>query len=98
MSVSSTTAQPHRFGSFKVGAAQEGCSERTFSTWAGKGFFPVYKRPGVRGYLVDLDEVARLMKRVPTKQARPNYGKLGPNARIIQLPAQPVIVNDGLDR
>lgn len=99
MSVSDPNPAARRLGSFDKLAQQEGVSPRTIRNYVEKGYFPVYKRAGVRGFLVDLDEAASAIEKLPRKAARPGYGSLGPNAVIIQLPARAeVIAPQGGDR
>ncbi|MGR0320421.1 hypothetical protein [Agromyces sp. ZXT2-3] len=100
MSPSIPSPLPRRFGTFEQLAKQEGTSERTVRNQAGKGYFPVYKRPGTRGYLVDLDEAAEALAKLPPTAVRRGFGTLGPEAKIVNLPARAEIVRptDGGDR
>lgn len=63
-----------------------GVSEATTRNYIARGYFPVYKMGGKRGVVVDADEAQRAMRLVPRTQARRNYGKCGPKARVIVRP------------
>lgn len=67
------------------------CSPRTVRNYISRGLFPAYRIPGTRGVRIDLAEVDRAMRLIPTV-ARPGRPKYGANARIIDLPAMPVVV------
>jgi len=92
----STQSNSRRLVSTQQCASHEGVSERTIRNYIGKGYFPAYKMPGVRGLLVDLDEAESAMRKIPGRRAKAGTGSYGPNARIVRLPARPVVVDDGL--
>jgi hypothetical protein len=51
---------------------------------------------GIRGVLVDLDEVDAALGQLPASKVRGGFGSYGPKARVIDIPVQPIIVNDRL--
>lgn len=67
-----------------------GCTDRTVRNYIKQGFFPAYRIPRTRGVRLDLSEVDAALKLIPSSRARAGYGDFGPNAHIIDLPAQPV--------
>jgi hypothetical protein len=69
-----------------------GCSLKTVYNYVGKGYFPVYRRPGVRGHFVYLDEVDAGMAKIPFRKAFAGHRAFGPQARIIDLPPLAVVV------
>lgn len=71
-------------------ARRKGLSERTIRNYIGHGYFPAYKVPGVRGVLLDMDEVERAMALLPASAARASKQAYGPKARIVVLSAAPV--------
>ena len=81
-----------RLISLRQAADHIGVDPRTVRNYIGAGHFPCYRVPGVRGVLVDLDEVDAAMRRLPARLVRPAYGSFGPKAVVITLPAQPVVV------
>ena len=88
---------PRRLATIQQTANYLRVSDRSVRNYIGRGLFPAYRLPNLRGVLLDLDEVDRVMRRVSSKVARPGYGSFGPKAKIIDLPAQVVVV-DGADR
>jgi len=65
-----------------------GVTPRSVRNYISKGFFPAYRIPGTRGIRLDPDEVSRRLRLIPSKTARVGAGSFGPNAKIIDLPAQ----------
>jgi len=63
---------------------------RTVDNYIGHGYFPVYERPGERGWFVDLDEVGHAMRLLPARKAQGGK-RFGPKARIVTLPAVAVV-------
>lgn len=61
-----------------------GVTSRTMRSYAAKKFFPLYRMSGVRGVLVDLDEVTAAMRKVPARRAKAGLGSYG-GATIIDL-------------
>lgn len=91
-------SRPRRLSSVEQNARRHSVSARTMRNYIGKGFFPAYRMPGVRGVLLDEYEVDAALRAIPAARAKAGVGSYGPNATIIDLPAQPVIVHDGIDR
>ena len=88
-----------RLSSIDNAARHLGCTPRTVRNYIAKGFFPAYKQPGVRGLLLDLDEVDRAMARIPARRAHAGVGSYGPNANIRPLPVRAEVVQrDGEQR
>jgi hypothetical protein len=87
-----------RYNTLVRDAARVGISERTFRRYVGKGFFPGYRAPGVRGLIVDSDEVDAALLRLPARVARPGYASYGPRADIRTLPLGAVPVDVGAER
>lgn len=83
---------PRRLATIQQTANHLRVSDRSIRNYISRGLFPAYRVPRVRGVLLDLDEVDQVMRRVPSKIARPGYGSFGPKAKIIDLPAQAVVV------
>jgi excisionase family DNA binding protein len=79
-----------RFVTLVQAAEVLGCSERSVRNYIGEGYFPAYKRPGVRGYLVDQAEVDAWVATNPPGVSL-GVTRFGPKARIVQLP--PLAVN-----
>lgn len=94
----STQPTSRRLATFDQAARLYGVSARTFRNYVGRGLFPAYRMPGVRGLLLDLNEVEAAMRRLPARAAKAAFGSYGPNADIRTLAARPIVVNDGLDR
>ena len=69
-----------------------GVTERTVRRYIGEGYFTAYQMPGVRGVLVDLDEAEAAMRKIPGRRAKAGLGSYGPRAKIVRLPARPVVV------
>lgn len=82
-----------RYNTFAREAARVGVSERTFRRWIGLGHFPGYRSPGVRGLIVDSDEVDAALARLSPRIARPGYATYGPRADIRTLPLGAVPVD-----
>ena len=100
MSTPTTETPPvkplRRLGSFEQAAAEHQVSSRTMRNYLGRGYFKAYRIRGVRGVLLDLDEVDAAMRRLPRKLGKAGFGSYGPKAEIIDLPPRAVIVNDRL--
>lgn len=73
-------------------AIYESVSERTIRNYIAKGYFPAYRTSGIRGLVVDLNEVEAAMRRLPARRAKAAFGSYGPNADIRTLPARAVVV------
>ena len=71
-------------------ASYLGVTPRTVRNYVSQGFFPGYRIPGTRGIRLDLDEVNWKLKSIPATKARLGSGSFGPNAKIVELPPQPV--------
>lgn len=84
-----------RLASIEDTARHLGCSPRTVRNYISKGFFPAYKRPRVRGLILNLDEVDRAMASIPARRAHVGVGSYGPNANIKTLPEQPEVIAGG---
>ena len=69
-------------------AHRAGISQRTVRRYIGDGHFPAYQVPGVQGIMVDLDEALAALRRIPNRRTQ----TYGPNAKIVRLPAQAVVV------
>ena len=82
-----------RLISLHQAATHVGVTDRSIRNYIGRGHFPAYRVPGVRGVMLDLDEVDAAMRRLPARLVRPGFGTFGPKAVIIDLPAQPVVVS-----
>ena len=54
-----------------------GVTSRTMRSYAAKKFFPLYRMSGVRGVLVDLDDVTAAMRKVPARRAKAGLGSYG---------------------
>jgi hypothetical protein len=82
-----------RLGNFEQAAQEQGCTQKTVRNHLARGHFNAYRMRGVRGVLLDLDEVDQAMRDMPKKywSGRARYG---PNAVIIDIPVQPIIVNE----
>ena len=74
-----------RLASLHDGAASVGVHQRTLRTYAAKGYVTLYKVAGVRGALVDLDELARAVRLIPTYPNRPDKPRYGRKARVVVL-------------
>jgi hypothetical protein len=84
---------PRRLGNFDQAAEEHNCHPRTLRNYAAKGFFTLYKMKGVRGVLLDLDEVELAMRRVPRKNWA-GHARYGPKAVVVDIPMQPIVVNE----
>lgn len=67
----------------KRAAAEHGVSERTIRNYAAKGYFTLYRVEGRRGIQVDLHEVRRALRSLPSRQAIAGVGAYGPKARVV---------------
>lgn len=76
-----------RLVTLRQAAAYLGVVERSIRNYIGAGHFPAYRVRGVRGVMVDLDEVDAAMRKLPARVARPGYGQYGPKATIVDLGA-----------
>lgn len=72
--------------SFKQLAAHFDVSVRTVENWVGKGYFPAYKVPGRRGYMIDAHEASHAIEAMPSTKVKPGTKRFGPNAVIKTLP------------
>lgn len=88
--INSGTRRVRHLSTIKQVALHLGCSERSIRNYISRGLFPAYRIPGTRGVRVDLAEVDAAMRLIPATVARPGFGGFGPNARIYDLPAQPM--------
>src|SRR5215207_3900131 len=70
-----------------------GVTQRTFRNYVAKGYFAAYRMPGVRGLVLDLDEVEAAMRRLPARRAKAGLAAYGPNAKIVNIPAQAILVD-----
>jgi hypothetical protein len=92
-----TEAQrPRRWGTFAHAAREQGVSERSVRNYLAKGYFPAYRMRGIKGVLLDLDEIEAAMRKLPSRLAKAGVGAYGPKAVILEIPPQVIIVNDGL--
>lgn len=67
---------------------------RTIRNWISKGLVTGYRLPGQRAVRVDLDEMLRAMRVIPTTLARPGHKAFGPDARIVKVSTHhPVVVD-----
>lgn len=72
-------------------AERFGVHVRTIRNWISKGLIVGYKMPTGRAIRVDLDEIERVMRVVPTTVARPHTRPFGPRAKIVRV-AEAVVV------
>jgi hypothetical protein len=86
---------PRRLGTFEQAAEENRVAERTVRNYLGQGHFKGYRMRGVRGLLLDLDEVAVAMRDIRRKGG---WGTYGPDAVIIDIPRQPVVVPERQNR
>lgn len=84
-----TRPTPQDLGSFKQVAShwQVEHTERSLRYWFHEGKIKGYRITGRRQILISLGEVIAYANR------RRDYG---PNAQVVELPARPIIVDDGL--
>lgn len=69
-------------------AAKHHVTTKTIRNWISKGLITGYRTPGGRGVRVDLNEIDKVMRTIPTTVARPGSRVYGPNANIVDLPRQ----------
>lgn len=70
---------------------------QTLRNHVAKGYYPAYRATGIRGILVDLDEVEAAMRRMPRSKTHLSKDAYGPNARIKNLPVIPEVVTPATD-
>jgi hypothetical protein len=68
-----------------VVAAHLGVTPKTIRNYIGRGYFPAYRIPNTRGIRLNLAEVDRQMKSIPTSVARAGKPNYGPLTRIIDM-------------
>jgi hypothetical protein len=90
------TPRPRRLGTFEQAARERGVDPRTMRNYLAKGFFPAYRMQGVVGVVLDLDEVAAALKKIPKRYAKAGFGSYGPKAVIIDIEPQVIISDDRL--
>src|SRR5829696_8275033 len=78
---------------FEDAPVRYGVSERTFRNYVAKGYFPAYRMPGVRGLVLDLDEVEEAMRRLPARRGKAGRSSYGLNAKIVSIPQQALLVD-----
>ncbi len=62
---------------------------RTVELWAGQGFFPIYRDPATKRYLVDLDEFEEALATNPRmRDGRKPFGE-GAIVRALPVQAEP---------
>lgn len=81
-----------RLGTQAAAAAENHVTTRTVRNWISKGLIHGYRLPGGRGIRVDLDEIQRVMRIIPTTVARPGNRVFGPRAKIVDLPVRAEVV------
>jgi hypothetical protein len=74
-----------RFATLYRAAQEFGVSHYTIRNYIIKGYFPVYRLPGVKGACVDINEVREALVNLPAAKARPGYGSFGPDAVVRDL-------------
>lgn len=63
-------------------AAHFQVTDKTIPNWITNGLITGYRMPGARAIRVDIDEIERVMRSIPTTVARPGTKAFGPKARI----------------
>jgi hypothetical protein len=73
-------------------AVEIGVSPRSVRNYVSKGHFRAYRVSGRTGLWFDLAEVKAAMLKIPGRKAKAGFGAYGPDAIIVDLPAQPIVV------
>lgn len=74
-----------RFATQQQAAARFQVTDKTIRNWISAGLITGYKLPGGRAVRVDIDEIERVMKSIPTTVARPGHKAFGPKAKIVHV-------------
>jgi len=83
----SASNRPRRRLSTRQEAAEHfSVTPRTIGNWISKGLITGYMLPNLRGVRVDIDEIERALRSVPTTVMRTPRSSFGPNARIVAVP------------
>jgi hypothetical protein len=78
--------QRPRWATIAETADHLGVVPKTVRNHIGKGLYPGYRIPGTRGIRLNLNEVDRVMRSLPTSIARTGTPHYGPLTKIIDLP------------
>lgn len=68
-----------------VAAERLHVTTKTIRNWITKGLITGYRLPGGRAIRVDLAEIDRVMRVIPTTIARPKHRAFGPKAKIVNM-------------
>jgi excisionase family DNA binding protein len=75
-----------------------GVTDRTIRNLISRGVFTGYKIPGVRAIRVDLHEIAEKMRTIPSVRSQVQKKPFGPQANIVTVRRQAVVVPDEADQ
>lgn len=67
-----------------------GVTDRSIRNMISRGQVTGYQVPGLRAVRVDLEEIERLVRAIPTLSRR-DHKPFGPKARIVSVPGVPVV-------
>jgi excisionase family DNA binding protein len=86
-----------RFATQQQAADRLQVTTKTIRNYVSNGLLVGYRLPGARAIRVDLDELDRVMKVIPTTVARPGHRAFGPKARIVTVieAVEPAVVEGG---
>lgn len=76
----------------EVAARKYRVTTKTIRNWISKGLICGFRLPSGRGVRVDLNELDRVMRTIPTTVARPGNRIYGPAAKIVDVPRQAEVV------
>jgi hypothetical protein len=75
----------------QTAAARLGVSDRSVMSYADRGKFKVYKKPGHRAYFVEWSEVKSALSGLPRTEARTALNEHSPKARVVLLSEEAVV-------
>jgi hypothetical protein len=81
-----------RLGTLKHYATYRGVSYRTTRVWAQRGYFPLYRLPGMKAVVVDVDEADAALAALPPGTIRPGYATFKGNAPAPIRPAATTLI------
>jgi excisionase family DNA binding protein len=74
-----------RWNTISEAADYLGVTPKTIRNYLGRGYFPGYRIPRTRGVRVNLNDIDKAMRSLPTSVARAGTPHYGPLAKIIDM-------------
>ncbi len=74
-----------RLGTVNHFARYMGVNPRTVRNWIARGYFPVYRKRGISGVVIDIDEAETVIRALPPTVVKLHYGTFGEKADVRTL-------------